>query len=86
MVVINKNYITGNRRLQSRDMLYCVFTPTVLNYIIKPLYYCCPHDEQEESSRLLNSAWFLSTGTRDDTSYCHHSNITVTVTLPISNR
>ena len=63
----------------------CVLCVLVLNYFIKPLYYWCPYNEQEESSRLLNSAWFLSTGTRDDTSYDHHSNTTVMVTPPISS-
>jgi len=68
-------------------VLYCVFTPTVLNYFMKPLYCCRHHGYQyNDEERLLSSAWLLSTGTRDSQPHHYGNNSIATVTPPITNR
>ena len=91
-VIINKNYITLQAIGDSSQglcnvVLYCVFTPTVLNYFMK-LFCCCYHrhgdQHKEEEERLLSSAWLLSAGTKDS-QYRHHGN-GIIVSSSISNK
>ena len=87
-VVINKNYITLQAIGDSSQglcnvVLYCVFTPTVLNYFMKLFCCCCRRhgDQHEEEERLLSSAWLLSAGTRDSQSRHHGNGIIVTPSI-----